>query len=119
MKNKLQAIVNEFNTLYPVGTAVMLDGIRVVVREPAELIQGCLPAAWFVGYPLAVSIQTQITPAPGTLYRLGCTNCDRSDCDFVEHLPADWSDIVEADPSESPSAWQTHLGLCPLCQADE
>jgi hypothetical protein len=58
-------------------------------------------------------------PANETLYRLGCINCDRSDCDFCEHLPADWSDIVEADPSDSPSAWQTHLGLCPLCQADE
>ena len=64
--------------------------------------------------------------------RLGCGTCDRNDFDFIMKLPNDWMDITEVrsyeesirevavdDRSRSPFDWQTHLGTCPDCQAEE
>jgi hypothetical protein len=64
--------------------------------------------------------------------RLGCGTCDRNDFDFVTKLPNDWTDITEVrsyeesirevavdDKSRSPLDWQTHLGTCPDCHAEE
>ena len=62
--------------------------------------------------------------------RLGCNECDRDDFDDIDELPSDWTDIEEVrsfeeairevdfeDGSRSSLDWQTHLGLCPECQA--
>ena len=64
--------------------------------------------------------------------RLGCANCDRTDFDGVDELPADWTDIDEVrsfaeaiqevdfeDHSRSVLDWQTHLGMCPECQVND
>jgi hypothetical protein len=62
--------------------------------------------------------------------RLGCNHCDREDFDGIDELPSDWTDIHEVrsfdeairevdvdDQSRSVFDWQTHLGVCPECQA--
>ncbi len=62
--------------------------------------------------------------------RLGCIYCDRSDFDGVDALPEDWEDIDEVrsleeamrevpfeDKTRSALDWETHLGICPECQA--
>ena len=62
--------------------------------------------------------------------RLGCCYCDRSDFDGVDALPEDWDDIDEVrsleesmrpvaidDDTRSVLDWQTHLGVCPECNA--
>ena len=64
--------------------------------------------------------------------RLGCGSCDRNDFDFVTKLPNDWTDITEVrsheesirevpfdDKTRSPFDWQTHLGTCPDCHAED
>ena len=64
--------------------------------------------------------------------RLGCANCDRTDFDGVDEFPTDWTDIAEVqsfaesirevdwnDRSRSPLDWQTHVGVCPECQATD
>jgi len=64
--------------------------------------------------------------------RLGCSSCDRNDFDFVTKLPNDWTDITNVrsyeesirevavdDKGSSPFDWQTHLGTCPECYAEE
>jgi len=61
--------------------------------------------------------------------RLRCSNCDTSECDGVDEIPADWADvqfvqsyvasleeIAADDPTRSPLDWYTHLGVCPACQ---
>ena len=63
--------------------------------------------------------------------RLACLNCDREDFDGVDVLSDDWQDIDEFqsydesrreiswdDPAGDVTAWYTHLGVCPDCQAD-
>lgn len=63
-------------------------------------------------------------------FRLGCVQCDRDDFDEVDVLPNSWEDITPVqslqesktpgylvDKTRSPFEWQTHLGLCPECQA--
>jgi hypothetical protein len=62
--------------------------------------------------------------------RLGCDHCDREDFNGVDELPTDWTDIQNVrsfeeatrevafdDQSRSVFDWQTHLGVCPECQA--
>lgn len=61
--------------------------------------------------------------------RLGCIECDRNDFDGVGDVPLDWIDVEEVQSIEdalqvSPSdqgsslfGWETHLGLCPTCNA--
>jgi hypothetical protein len=63
--------------------------------------------------------------------RLGCIYCDRQDCDGITEIPADWTDVQQLQSlvdSNTPLAsynptlrcvldWQTHLGVCPECQA--
>lgn len=65
--------------------------------------------------------------------RLGCIHCDRTDCDFVDALPDDWSDLREVQsfeaaieavpvgsmPGRSRLDWETHLGVCPDCLSIE
>lgn len=64
--------------------------------------------------------------------RLGCSCCDREDFDGIDELPSDWTDIHEVrsfeeatrevdldDQSRSVFDWQTHLGVCPECQATD
>ena len=64
--------------------------------------------------------------------RLGCMSCDREDFDGIDQLPPDWTDIDEVrsfaeatrevefdDHSRSVLDWQTHLGTCPDCQAND
>ena len=64
--------------------------------------------------------------------RLGCVCCDREDFDDIELLPTDWIDADEVrsfeeatrevdwdDQSRSVLDWQTHLGVCPECQAND
>ena len=64
--------------------------------------------------------------------RLGCACCDREDFDGIELLPTDWIDVDEVrsfeeatrqvdwdDQSRSMLDWQTHLGVCPECQAND
>ena len=58
--------------------------------------------------------------------RLGCLFCRRTDCDGIDELPVDWTDIDEvpsyaefvkpADPDDGITFWETHLGICPDCQ---
>ena len=53
--------------------------------------------------------------------RLACTECDRDDFDGVSIAEATrlgWTDIDDVVPTET-SAWWTHLGLCPDCDARE
>jgi hypothetical protein len=64
--------------------------------------------------------------------RLGCLHCDRDDFDGVNELPQDWTHVapvqrwelairpVEAKSGDGRSIfdWQTHLGICPDCQAE-
>lgn len=66
-------------------------------------------------------------------YRLGYFHCDRTDYDGATELPADWTEITEIQSLEqaltpvdftvptrlSVFEWQTHLGVCPECLADE
>jgi hypothetical protein len=62
--------------------------------------------------------------------RLGCIYCDRGDFDGVSEIPSDWSDVQEVQSLEdalrpvsfesdtrSVLDWETHLGVCPECQA--
>ena len=62
--------------------------------------------------------------------RLGCLFCDRDDCDGVETIPSDWhavdhvqsyeDSLAEAsDKSGSVFDWQTHIGVCPDCEAQQ
>jgi hypothetical protein len=65
-------------------------------------------------------------------YRLGCVHCDRDDGDFITQLPEDWFFIEKVsrrktvflpektvDRGESVFDWQTHLGVCPDCFAEQ
>lgn len=78
--------------------------------------------------------ERQIEPAKGlpAFIRLGCAYCDRDDFDGVSELPKDWLDVqaiqswedsvrpVAADDMQrSVHDWQTHLGICPECNAKE
>ena len=80
------------------------------------------------------SSERQIEPDQGhsALVRLGCTYCDRDDFDGVTELPKDWLDVQEIqswedsvrpvaadDTQRSVHDWQTHLGICPECNAKE
>jgi len=72
-----------------------------------------------------------VSHRPSGSIRLGCIYCDRDDGDGISEIPADWSDVHEVQPlveSRRPVAegelhlrsvfdWQTHLGVCPACQA--
>ena len=64
--------------------------------------------------------------------RLGCDHCDRNDFDGVLELPKDWLNITEVqsweesqrpvdsdEENRSVFEWQTHLGTCPECNAEE
>jgi hypothetical protein len=61
--------------------------------------------------------------------RLACQYCDSSECDGVESIPPDWTDVFEVqsyaasceeippdDKTRSPFEWYTHLGVCPECR---
>ena len=61
--------------------------------------------------------------------RLACIYCDTSECDGINIVPTDWTDvqsvqsyaasceeIMADDPKRSPFEWYTHLGVCPACQ---
>lgn len=50
--------------------------------------------------------------------RLGCKGCDRRDFDYIFKLPSDWKNI-ELNLEQGGGVWETHLGLCPECQAEE
>lgn len=50
--------------------------------------------------------------------RLGCKGCDRRDFDYCLSLPPDWKE-VELNLNQGDGAWETHLGLCPDCQAED
>lgn len=64
--------------------------------------------------------------------RLGCLHCDRDDFDGVSEVPQDWTNVAPVQrweraicPVEVGSKdgqcifdWQTHLGICPDCQAE-
>lgn len=53
--------------------------------------------------------------------RLACMYCDRSDCDGVYEIPADWLDVDALEDfqihAHTASEWWTHLGTCPDCDA--
>lgn len=62
--------------------------------------------------------------------RLGCLFCDRDDFDGIEEIPEDWYgvDYVQSyedsyaeaiDEVDSPFDWQTHIGVCPDCEASQ
>lgn len=59
--------------------------------------------------------------------RLGCLFCDRDDFDGVDEIPTDWYAVDHVQSYEDSYAkavekldpvfdWQTHLGVCPLCE---
>lgn len=61
--------------------------------------------------------------------RLACQHCDTTECDGVESVPPDWTEVFEVqsyaasceeipaeDQSRSPFEWYTHLGICPECR---
>lgn len=50
----------------------------------------------------------------GSVIRLGCSHCDRTDHDGVASLPSDWTDIREVKP-QGEEIWETHIGVCPSC----
>jgi hypothetical protein len=50
--------------------------------------------------------------------RLGCKGCDRMDFDYCPALPHDWKD-VELNLKQGDGDWETHIGLCPDCQAED
>lgn len=73
-----------------------------------------------------------VTESKQDQIRLGCLHCDRDDFDGVSELPQDWTNVapvqrwelairpVEAKSGDELSIfdWQTHLGICPDCQAE-
>jgi len=61
--------------------------------------------------------------------RLACFYCDTTECDGVDQVPPDWTEVEEFqsyaaslkevapnDPTRSPLEWYTHLGVCPECR---
>ena len=48
------------------------------------------------------------------LIRLACVHCDREDCDEIDAIPADWSDVEES-AGYGELDWWTHMGVCPDC----
>ena len=66
--------------------------------------------------------------------RLACQNCDTDECDGVDEIPPDWTDVFEVQSFEqscipvtsnvndlhhSAFSWYTHLGLCPKCRESD
>lgn len=64
--------------------------------------------------------KTTRTVVMGGTIRLGCLACDRTDFDGIAEMPADWTDIqdVTGSSEESVFNWETHIGICPECQAE-
>jgi len=70
---KLQAICDEFNRQFPVGTRVILrkdsGEVETTVRAAAYLLSGHSPVAWFTGVSGAYSIENnrvRLLPSPLT-----------------------------------------------------
>lgn len=70
---KLQKIVDDFNTKYPVGTPVMLrkdsGEIQTTVRAPAEILSGHSAVGWFENVSGAYSIEdNRVRPVPAAAH---------------------------------------------------
>ena len=61
--------------------------------------------------------------------RLACFYCDTDECDGIDEVPPDWTEVEEFqsyaesleevapdDPARTPLDWYTHLGVCPDCR---
>ena len=73
---KLQAIVDDFNQRFPVGSDVILrkdtGEIETRVRAPAEILGGHSAVGWFVGVAGCYSIEDRVRP----IEKKELTTCD-------------------------------------------